>query len=210
MHIKKIFCFGDSNTWGCNAIDSSRFDETTRWPKVLEALSINNFSVIEEGLNGRTLLALNPENREAGGVSWIQEALTPHIPADIIIIALGMNDVFDPSEVSLAEIGEGMKTIIRTVRAVHLSASHPEPEIILMGPPAIDRNFDGAQFFEMPINKMIALGPLYNDIAEEESLHFFDASLYIKTSGIDCSHINGENHRILGREIARFIMEKIP
>jgi len=204
---KKIFCFGDSNTWGCNAIDGTRFNEFTRWPKVLETCLGERFFIIEEGLNGRTLLNLNPEHREAGGISWIEKAALPHIPIDIVIFALGMNDVFDPSEVSLTALAEGMKTLISKIREMHKSSPHLTPEIILIGPPHIDRNFDGARFFELQINKMISLGPLYKNIAQKESVHFFDTKLFIKTSGIDCSHIDGDNHRILGRELARFITE---
>lgn len=203
MQRKKIFCFGDSNTWGCNTIDGTRFDEFTRWPKILETSLGERFFIIEEGLNGRTLLNLNPENREAGGISWIEKAAAPHIPLDIVIIALGMNDVFDSSEVSLPAIMDGMKSTIDKIRTLH--KTNAPPEIIIIGPPAINKNFDGAQFFELQINKMIALGPLYKEVAEKESVHFFNASLFIKTSGIDCSHIDSDNHRILGREIARFI-----
>ncbi len=210
MQRKKIFCFGDSNTWGCNAIDSTRFDEFTRWPKVLETSLGERFFIIEEGLNGRTLLNLNPEQREAGGISWIERAAAPHVPIDIVIIALGMNDVFDQSEISLSAIAEGMKTLISKIREMHKSAHHLMPEIILIGSPHIDRNFDGARFFELQINKMIALGPLYKNIAKEEAVRFFDAPLFIKTAGIDCSHIDGDNHRILGRELARFITEFLP
>ncbi len=202
---KKIFCFGDSNTWGINAIDGTRFDELTRWPKVLETSLGKRFFIIEEGLNGRTLLNLNPDNNEACGVSWIEKAAAPHIPIDIVIIALGMNDVFDPSEVPLYEIDKGMRALITKIFNAHRASSFTIPVIILMGPPSIDRNFDGSQFFELQINKMIALGPLYKNIAEEESVKFFEASHFIKTSGIDCSHIDGENHRILGCELARFI-----
>ncbi len=207
MQRKKIFCFGDSNTWGCNPVDDSRFDEFTRWPKVLNTALGKNFTVIEEGLNGRTLLDLNPENKEAGGVSWIEKAISPHIPVNIVIIFLGMNDVFDPSEVSLSQIAEGMKIIINKVRYSHKSYS--SPDIILMGPPSIDKSFDGAQFFELQINKMIELGPLFKKIAGEESVLYFDASLFIKTSGIDCSHIDRANHQALGREMASFIRESI-
>ena len=209
MQRKKIFCFGDSNTWGCNASDGSRFDEVTRWPKVLETVPGGNFIIIEEGLNGRTLLDLNPYDRNGDGVSSIESAVSPHIPIDIAIIALGMNDVFDPSDPSLPAIAEGMKIVINKIRAIHAEFSLPEPEIIIMGPPEINRNFDGARFFELRINKMEALGPLYKKIAERESAHFFDASKFIKTSGIDCSHIDGESHRILGREMSRFITERL-
>lgn len=206
MQKKKILCFGDSNTWGCSPFDGSRFDEFTRWPKVLESLLGENFTVIEEGLNGRTLLQINPLNIIGSGISCIEEVSADHLPLNIVIIYLGSNDLFDPSDIQLTSIAKGMQSLIRRIRDLHESAS---PEIIIIGPPATDRNFDGARFFELQINKVEALGPLYKKIAEEESVHFFDSSKYIKTAGIDCSHIDGENHRILGREIARFIKEMI-
>ncbi len=32
---KRIVCFGDSNTWGYNAETKDRFDDDTRWTRVL-------------------------------------------------------------------------------------------------------------------------------------------------------------------------------
>ncbi len=206
MQRKKIFCFGDSNTWGINAADGSRFDEYTRWPKVLESSLGDNFTVIEEGLNGRSLLPINPLNTSGCALSCIEDVLSPHLPLSIVIIYLGTNDVFDPSEISLVSIAKGMHSLIGKIRNLHESA---QPVTIIIGPPATDRNFDGAQFFELQINQITALGPLYKEVAKEESVYFFDSSQFIKTSGIDCSHIDGENHKILGRELARFISEII-
>jgi len=201
---KKIFCFGDSNTWGCSPFDGSRYDEYTRWPKVMESLLGDNFTVIEEGLNGRTLLPINLLNRMGSGISSFEEISAQHLPLDIVTIYLGSNDLFDPSEVSLNSIEQGMHTLIRKIKSLHKPA---QPVIIIIAPPATDRNFEGAGFFELQINKVEALGPLYKKIAEDESVYFFDATHFIKTAGIDCSHIDGENHRILGRELARFITE---
>lgn len=204
MQRKKIFCFGDSNTWGCSPFDGSRYDESTRWPKVMESLLGEKFTVIEEGLNGRTLLPINPLNKKGSGILCIEEVSAQYLPLDIVTIYLGSNDLFDPSEVSLDSIALGMHSLIRKIKDLHVPA---QPVIIIIGPPATDKNFDGARFFELQINKVAALGPLYKKIASDESVYFFDASLFIKTAGIDCSHIDGENHRILGRELARFITE---
>ncbi len=204
MQRKKIFCFGDSNTWGCSPFDGSRYDESTRWPKVMESLLGEKFTVIEEGLNGRTLLPINPLNRKGSGILCIEEVSAQYLPRDIVTIYLGSNDLFDPSEVSLDSIALGMHSLIRKIKDLHVPA---QPVIIIIGPPATDRNFDGARFFELQINKVAALGPLYKKVAEEESVHYFDSSKYIKTAGVDCSHIDGENHRILGRELTRCITE---
>jgi lysophospholipase L1-like esterase len=170
----------------------------------MESLLGEKFTVIEEGLNGRTLLPINPLNRKGSGILCIEEVSAQYLPRDIVTIYLGSNDLFDPSEVSLDSIALGMHSLIRKIKDLHVPA---QPVIIIIGPPATDRNFDGARFFELQINKVAALGPLYKKVAEEESVHYFDSSKYIKTAGVDCSHIDGENHRILGRELTRCITE---
>ena len=46
---KKIVCFGDSNTYGYDPITGGRFDETIRWPKVLQSLLGDDYEIMEEG-----------------------------------------------------------------------------------------------------------------------------------------------------------------
>ena len=50
--MQSILCFGDSNTWGLNPRDNSRFDDQTRWTGLLDDL-LRPFGkrVIEEGLS---------------------------------------------------------------------------------------------------------------------------------------------------------------
>lgn len=53
---KRILCYGDSNTWGTiprweeSAIPSDRYDENTRWTKVVQKQLGEEYEVIEEGL----------------------------------------------------------------------------------------------------------------------------------------------------------------
>ena len=53
--MKKIICFGDSNTYGYNPATGGRFDENTRWPKVLQKLLGEDYEIFEEGQNGRNI-----------------------------------------------------------------------------------------------------------------------------------------------------------
>ena len=41
--MKRILCYGDSNTWGHNPKDASRFRENERWTKLLQQ------KLVEEG-----------------------------------------------------------------------------------------------------------------------------------------------------------------
>lgn len=36
--MRRIVCFGDSNTWGYNAVTMERFSEDIRWPCLLGKL----------------------------------------------------------------------------------------------------------------------------------------------------------------------------
>ncbi|MFR0962663.1 MAG: hypothetical protein ACLSGB_12965 [Dorea sp.] len=47
-------CYGDSNTWGYDAITDGRFPDEVRWTGKLQEKLGAEYTVIEEGLCGRT------------------------------------------------------------------------------------------------------------------------------------------------------------
>ena len=49
MSKKRIVCFGDSNTWGYDPVNHTRYDEETRWTMVLQSLLGEEYQMIEEG-----------------------------------------------------------------------------------------------------------------------------------------------------------------
>ena len=51
---RRILCFGDSNTWGYNAEDESRFEKGVRWTSLLQEALGEEYDIIEEVLRGRT------------------------------------------------------------------------------------------------------------------------------------------------------------
>jgi len=56
----RILCYGDSNTWGyISGSDHQRYNVNERWTGILSELLRNNFVVIEEGLNSRTLISFD-------------------------------------------------------------------------------------------------------------------------------------------------------
>ena len=56
---RRILCFGDSNTYGYDP-RGGRYDENTRWPLRMEKLLGRDYTVIEEGFNGRTCVMDDP------------------------------------------------------------------------------------------------------------------------------------------------------
>ncbi len=207
--MKKILCYGDSNTWGCSPRDSSRYDENTRWPMVMKSALGGDYTLIEDGLNGRTVLNLSPLNRTANGVEWIKSVINEYIPFDIAVICLGLNDVFIAEDASVHNITDGVEEIINVLRNSHISAGFTIPEIIVMTPPEYNEQVEGSMFFELQINKLKSLPEAYKKLSLKLDCHFLNAAAYVKGSDIDGSHLEAESHIILGQKIAEFISDRL-
>ena len=102
---KRILCFGDSLTWGFNPHDCSRFDDDIRWTGVLQKLLGDEYKVIEEGQNGRTIAVDDPVEGEKNGLTYLIPCLDSHMPLDAMIVMLGTNDLkvrfgFTPKDIA--------------------------------------------------------------------------------------------------------------
>jgi len=207
--MRRVLCYGDSNTWGCSPWDGSRFDENTRWPMVMASILGADYYIIEDGLNGRTVLNLSPVDREANGIAHINAVIENYIPLDIVILCLGTNDVFIGDEVPAAIITEGMSEIIDVIRNCHVMENLKLPEIIITSPPSYNTEVEGSDYFQLQINKLKSLPEFYLNLAIQKNCLFFNAGEHVKGSHIDGSHLEAESHIILGRKMAEFIQSRI-
>jgi len=206
--MKKILCYGDSNTWGCSPVDSSRFDENTRWPMVMSSILGDNFLILEEGLNGRTVLNLSNENYMLNGIEYTNSLIENHSPIDILILNLGLNDVFIFEEVTINEILTGIEKIIDTVNNFQTKHSNNIPETVIMSPLKFNNNVEWAHVIELQINKLKELPEAYKNLSMKKSCHFFNTSDYVTGSIIDGSHLDAGSHIFLGEKIAEFILSR--
>jgi len=207
--MRRVLCYGDSNTWGCSPWDGSRFDENTRWPMVMASILGADYYIIEDGLNGRTVLNLSPVDREANGIAHINAVIENYIPLDIVILCLGTNDVFIGDEVPAAIITEGMSEIIDVIRNCHVMENLKLPEIIITSPPSYNTEVEGSDYFQLQINKLKSQPEFYLNLAIQKNCLFFNAGEHVKGSHIDGSHLEAESHIILGRKMAEFIQSRI-
>ena len=77
--MKRILCFGDSNTWGYAPKDGYRFDENTRWTGLLQN-ALPDYKIIEEGLNGRTAVWDDPIEGYKNGKPYLIPCLDIQFP----------------------------------------------------------------------------------------------------------------------------------
>lgn len=87
--MKNILCFGDSNTYGYNPVTKGRFPDNIRWTGRLKCkVEKYNYSVIEEGLVGRTTVFEDSVRTGRKGSDFLIPLLESHFPVDTVILML--------------------------------------------------------------------------------------------------------------------------
>lgn len=202
--MKKILCFGDSNTFGFNPENGKRFDEQTRWAGKLKIALKNKFEVIEKGANNRCGFTENKESTELSGLIAIKKYL--ELKPDIIILAVGINDlqkIYDNDEKA---IYFGLKALVEEIKKEN------NPNIILLVPSTIKENilnsFFNTLFDEKSIEKSKKLPKIYQKIAKEFELDLIDLNNIAETSSTDGLHYDVEGHKKIADKLIEFIKTK--
>jgi lysophospholipase L1-like esterase len=128
-----------------------------------------------------------------------------HAPVDLIILALGCNDLKKRFSVSAFDIAEGAARLIFLARAYGEGPNARPPTILLVAPPPIARLSGFAEMFEGGREKSVLLGQRYLDIAEREGVAFLDAGRVIRCSDLDGIHYEADQHELLGRAAAKAV-----
>jgi lysophospholipase L1-like esterase len=203
--MKKVLCYGDSNTWGYSPADGLRFSKDVRWPLLMTRYLKDDYRIIEEGLNGRSALNLYPGYDEANGIDCIKKIIGNHVPVDIALIFLGLNDIFAAPDEPLWKIANAIEEIAEIIKDANISSRFHSPEIILIGLPKISLSPAEAQFYEIAINKIHAFPELLAQSALKRGYHFIDIYGKIKTSPIDGTHLNDKEHKKLAQITANYL-----
>ncbi|HMH70232.1 MAG TPA: hypothetical protein VK502_02440, partial [Candidatus Saccharimonadales bacterium] len=94
--MKRLLCYGDSNTWGQAQHQvgmSKRIASDRQWPQILQHLLFNECLIIQEGLGGRVAGDFDTEKSYYNGKTSYEVVLRSAAPVDLVIIALGTNDL---------------------------------------------------------------------------------------------------------------------
>jgi len=199
--MKTILCYGDSLTWGYNAVGPSRHVYEDRWSSVLQARLGDEVRVIAEGLNGRTTSFDDfVADTDRNGARILPTVLTTHAPLDLVIIMLGSNDM-KPFVCGRA-IGakQGMERLVQIVRRHVYPIDYAAPAILLVSPPPLceTENSDFAAMFEGGVAESKKLAPLYAELAQVTGCAFFDAGSVARTTPLDGVHLDADNTRAIG------------
>ena len=202
--MKKILCFGDSNTYGYIPNNGARYDKNTRWTGILSLLSHGKFKIIEGGCNNRTAFAANPAGKIFTGYEILPELLTDDF--DAVVLAIGINDTQFLFDTVIEDFTTGIENLINIVQA-----KCPQAKIILVAPSiltddVLNGNF-ACLFDRTSIEKSRQLPLLYQKIAEKQNIEFLDLNSVAKTSSLDGLHYAPEQHLKIAQVIFTILSE---
>ncbi len=217
--MKNILIYGDSNAWG---YDSSRYipeadtfqrmDETERWPALAGTLLGNEYHIIEDALNGRTVTRDDPYRENRNGLQGLLAALDAHAPLDLVVLHLGCNELKDYFNESAEMIADGMERLVRECAVPYYG--YPAPKVLLIAPapthPDIALMRSGSRFGPQSYKKSLELGKLYQDIARNHHCGFIDCGMLgFEINTVDGLHYSRADHARLAPVAAAKIREMV-
>ena len=203
---RRILCFGDSLTWGYDPVTCERFDEETRWPCVLQSLLGDEFAVVEEGQNGRTIATDDPTKGFKSGLDYVIPCIESHKPLEMMIIMLGTNDIKTKYCYTAGDIADEMKLFLERVLSYNHFRLGDKMKVLLVSPPLIGEGMAESRFYDkfhddFAREVSMELGEQFGKLAEAYGVLFFDSADVVVASKEDSLHLDAENQRKLGRAI---------
>lgn len=195
---RRILCYGDSNTWGFIPGSGERYSGDVRWTGALQTLLGDAATVVEEGVNGRTSGWDDATEEGRNGRTTLGECLASHLPLDIVILALGTNDLKVQFQATPEQIRDSLLVLAERTRQQTGAA------VVLLSPPAIGRldsykaQFEGAEVKRRRLANLLQSGGSRGDYT------FVDSAVFVEP-GEDGVHLNAAAHRALGHALSEVI-----
>lgn len=207
--MKRILCYGDSNTWGYTPGSGVRFAPEVRWTgRVAQALQ-GRCTILEAGLNGRTTVYDDPCLPCRNGKSGLGYELVSRKPIDILVLSLGTNDL---KFTGAAASAKGLNQLLRLCSQADIcfdSGSSPifgkDARILVISPialhPDLDKSFPDSTFAgKYEQSRLFARH--YAPVAQAWGAEFLDAGEYAQASPADCVHMDAPSHARLAQAVA--------
>lgn len=210
----RILCYGDSNTWGyISGSNHERYGNKERWTKILAESLGNDFEIIEEGLNSRTLTSNDTRIGKEGknGYEYLIPCLDTHDPIDLVILMLGTNELKATYNKTAKEIGDILEEyFVKTILNRKSQFKNSYPKLLVVTPPLVDEKLNykqrGTNIYLGATQKSKDLNDIYKNIAEKYNCYFLSNDGLL--TGIDGVHLTKESHKKLA-DLLEFKIKEI-
>ena len=230
--MKKVFFFGDSNTYGYDPAGfmGGRYPYAARWTTILQELLSHPSGVQEawevsaDGLPGRALPVTRYE------WDYLASVLCEEMPFTLFAVMLGTNDLLSTLHPDAAHVARNMDSLLSFVGKVLDRESSDEsreaagtggsrPELMIIAPPRIvltdqsyrepyvcgDRTY--AQVYHEEGQK---LARYYRELASYRGVRFADASEWELDFAYDGVHLSEQGHARFAAQMASVLREISP
>ncbi len=207
--MQQILIYSDSLTWGIIPNTRQRLPFDKRWPGVFEntlnALG-QNIRVIENCLNGRRTVWSDPFKDGRDGSKGLAQVIEMHSPLDWVVLLLGSNDFQCTHDNNAWLSAQGMAKLVRIIRQAPIEPGMPVPEIMIVAPPTIvkPKGVIAHKFLGSEV-RCVGLAAELEQVANENSAHFFNAGEVTEPSVVDGIHLDEDQHAVLGKALAHEI-----
>ena len=206
--MKRILCFGDSNTWGYNPGSAGipRFAEGVRWTSLLQEKLGADCKVIEFGLCGCEASGKNKSMCfNADGRTLYPPVLFASLPVDVVIIMLGTNDLKKVNEWKKGDTASGVKKMVRATQELS-----PKTQIVLCPAVLLDeRVTSDAEFSASAVADSKDCAAEIAELARAEGLLLFDTNAYVHELREDGCHFTAASHASFAESLAAFLREQV-
>lgn len=219
---KNILVFGDSNAWGwiprLEIFPTQRLPKANRWPEVMLEKLGSDYDVFCDALPGRTTdlddpgSELGPE--VANGLTALRATVAAHMPLDLVIIALGTNDLKAYFNRTPDQIAEAILGLARAAAGnTGVGTTYSAAKVLILCPPSLGplhpEDWVREVFSQTSLDASRALSGVLEPMANAEGFAFFDAGSVMQTEGVDGVHFSTENHATLGDAMADVVRQLI-
>ena len=208
---RTIVCFGDSNTHGADPSGAGRMSPDVRWPRVMARALGAGYEVIEEGLNGRTTCWDTPLTPGRNGLTYLLPCLLSHAPVDLVIIMLGTNDTKRIYGLGAPEIAGGAARLVEEARSSLSGPDDTPPKVLLVSPAPVGPLTAQSEMwgFGAAIETSRQLAAMYQIVAEDHGVGFFDAGSVAQVSPEDGIHLDAAGCASLGAAMAERVRARL-
>jgi len=203
-----VLAFGDSNTYGtCPITDPvlrRRYAPHLRWPGVSLDILGAEWTLVEEGLPGRTTAHPDPEmGPHMDGRVGLAIALQSHGPIDIMTLMLGTNDLKFHFGQTAEQIASNASFLLDMAKSEEMQERHNGFRILLICPPPILECGEIAGKFAGGRAKSLLLADAFAAVAHAYDVTFLNAGDVIESSATDGVHLEQDMHQRLGETVAQ-------
>ena len=184
--MKRIFCFGDSNTYGFDPAPDwgdDRYPASVRWTARLNAHP--GWEILNYGENGRQI----PHTPTALGLLYRE--LLAAAPLAAFVVMLGSNDLFWmawPTPEALAQRMDGLLELVQT----HPTIRECQTRLLLIAPPPVD--FCETEQQAHLSRCSLELAAAYSALAARRGIAFADAGSWQIPTAFDGVHFSEKGH----------------